>query len=181
MIHNLHLEVLIFVVVYSFKLNDYVLLLLFSHSNWMTGINEFCWALRLSCQISSFLDVRGLCAERATAPESSSRKAHCFVVSGYVSMRFVFVNGRGFCCSARTTCPTWNATHSDGRHQECPAAVKKTAFLSKKQCLPGLLCSWRSGTFMVSGRIDVRFHCWSYRLLGTTFKSLLEFKVCANI
>ena len=42
----------------------------------MNGIKRFCWALRLRSKISSFLDVRGLCAERATSPQSSSRKAH---------------------------------------------------------------------------------------------------------
>ena len=46
-----------------------------AQSIWITLLRTFCSAPRLRSHISSYLDVPGLCAERATARENYSRKA----------------------------------------------------------------------------------------------------------
>ena len=113
-----------------------------------------------------------LCAERATAPQSSSRKApwSCALLK----LAFVELSGSGpgFCCSTSAAYSTWNATHSDGGEWECRTQARSN-------CLPGLLCSWRLQTFIPTRSFEIKFHSWSKRLLGTAFKSLQEFKVCA--
>ena len=114
------------------------LFILFIWIEWLESTWGCCWALRLRSQISSFLDVPGLCAERATAPQSSSRKApwSCALLN------FDFVelsgSGPGFCCSTCAAYSTWNATHSDGGNSESAALSSKKQLFARPAVLMAL-------------------------------------------
>ena len=91
---------------------------------------QSCSTLRLRAQISSYLDVAALCAERTTSKQSSSWKASLLGCGFGVFESFG--GGRGFCCSARAAYSTWDVTRSDRRLRKCSVPVKNSLWVRSK-------------------------------------------------